>query len=141
MKKKTRVPSAQELKTHFMEIAWPIVDSYVGAALGTKELQSTNAGCREEVWELVKKLMLQSSDKLQLTVSNPRDILEAVGSGQCTIEEAQQLLTMMKQVSDIENPGVGASGGSALNVYIQTAAENKGEERALELSEGVDLIE
>jgi hypothetical protein len=98
-----RTPTAQELKKHFLDIAWPIVDSYVNAALGHEDLKSTNSNCREEVWELVKKLMVQSSDKMNLAISEPLDIIKAVECGECTFKEAEQLLDMYKRVKEIEN--------------------------------------
>jgi len=122
MSKKVRTPTAQELKTRFLDIAHPIVDAYVNAALGKEQLQSTNSGCREEVWELVKKLMLQSSDKLELDINEPMDIIKAVETGKCTFKEAEQLLDMYKRVKEIETVGqTGIEGGVALQINIQGA--------------------
>ena len=132
-----RVPTTQELKSHFMEIAWPIVDSYVNAALGKEDLKSFNSGCREEVWELVKKLMIQSSDKMNLDIDNPRDILLAVENGECTFKEAEQLLDLYQRVKDIEQEGGAVnSGNTGLLININTSSENQ-----LPVPEEVTLIE
>ena len=116
--------SAQELKQHFLEGAWPIVDAYINAALGTKDLESLNSGCREEVWDLVKKLMLQSSDKLELDIENPEDILKAVESGKCTFEEGDKLLGLYQKVKQIEGGGM-IEGSGCLVVNVLVAGERK----------------
>ena len=119
MSKSLRV-SAQELKQHFLESAWPIVDAYIDAALGKKDLASLNSGCREEVWDLIKTLMVQSSDKLELNIESPQDILKAVESGKCTFEEGDKLLALYKKVKDIETVGLSSGNGlDGLTVVIQ----------------------
>ena len=126
MSNKVRTPTAQELKTHFMEIAWPIVDSYVNAALGVEDLKSYNAGCREEVWELVKKLMIQSSDKMSLDIQEPMDVIKAVERGDCTFKEAEQLLGMYKRVKEIDNIErgvVGENQGLQINILNASSPE------------------
>lgn len=125
MEKSTRTPTAQELKDHFMSLAWPLVGEYVNAALGHSELKSTSSACREEVWELIKTLMLKSSNKLEMQVDSPRDVIEAVSGGHCTIQEAEQLLAMFKQVQEIENPTNNESGNNGVNIVIQSASENR----------------
>ena len=117
MSKSVRV-SAQELKQHFLDNAWPIVDAYINAALGKEDLQSLNSGCREEVWDLIKTLMVQSSDKLELNIENPQDILKAVENGECTFEEGDKLLALYKKVKEIENVGTVSSGLDGLTVNI-----------------------
>ena len=128
--KSYRTPTAQELKKHFIDIAWPIVDSYVNAALGKEELASFNTGCREEVWELVKKLMVQSSDKMSLDIQNPRDVVLAVERGDCTFKEAEQLLDLYQRVKEIESNEVpvGSAGLPGVNIMIATSS---GEEKPL----------
>lgn len=112
--------TAQELKQHFLETAWPIVDAYVNAALGKADIESLNSSCREEVWDLIKSLMLQSSDKLELNIESPEDILKAVESGKCTFEEGDKLLSLYKKVKEIEFTGIGAGqlegGGITINI-------------------------
>jgi len=111
--------SAQALKQHFLENARPLVDEYIGAALGTAKLSSNNAGAREECWDLLKKLMLQSSDKLDIQIESARDVLNAVSNGKCTIEEGEQLLKMYKQLKEIDTMGIlsdSGSGGLTINI-------------------------
>ena len=98
-----RIPTAEELKNHFLSRAWAIVDVYLDAALGVKEMNSFSADCRQEVWEVVKTLILKSSNSLSLDkVDKPEDVLRAVESGRCTFKEAEQLLELYKKVKDIE---------------------------------------
>ena len=128
MEKSLRV-SAQELKQHFLESAWPIVDAYVKAALGVEDIKSLNSNCREEVWDLIKKLMIQSSDKLELDIESPSDILKAVESGKCTFEEGEKLLALYKQVREITNPSNG-SGDTGIQITILNS--NKSEPQLIE---------
>lgn len=93
-----KLQTAHALKEHFLDIAKNIVDEYVGAALGTSELNSYNATCREEVWDLAKKLMLGSGDKIKITTSCPEDVIKAVEAGECTLREGEQLLKMYESI-------------------------------------------
>lgn len=98
--------TAQSLKSMFLEGAEPLVQQYIDAALGTGQLQSTNAGAREEVWEVLKTLMLQSSDKLDIHIETAEDVLEAVSTGRCTFEEGEKLLNLYKKMKDINQVGM-----------------------------------
>jgi len=118
--------TAQELKQYFLDNAQPLVDEYIAAALGKGELSSTNMSAREEVWAVLKQLMLQSSDKLDIAIDSAQDVLEAVSKGKCTFEEGQKLLAMYKQMKEIENVGVvpgSASGGFTINILGTQKAE------------------
>lgn len=114
--------TAQALKARFLNTAWPIVDAYINAALGIEELKSLNSGCREEVWDLVKKLMLQSSDKLEIDIKNAEDIIKAVSNGKCTFEEGDKLLAMFKKVKEIENINMQREGGGGEGLVINVLA-------------------
>lgn len=119
---------AARLKQHFLEIASPLVDDYVAAALGTGELKSNNVGCREEVWDLLKTLMLEASDTSPaLTISCANDIVKAVDAGDCTIEEGEQLAKMFKHIGDSGAPlGEGGEIGK-LPVLNITLHDSEGE--------------
>lgn len=117
------VPTAQELKRMFLEKAAPLLNEYIDAALGKGELKSTNANCREEVWDLLKSLILKSSEKLQLQAATPEEILGAVTEGKCTIEEAKSLLAMFKQVKEIETQGI-VEGSQTLHIHIEGAPQD-----------------
>ncbi|RLA58811.1 MAG: hypothetical protein DRQ89_14900 [Epsilonproteobacteria bacterium] len=86
--------TAQSLKKYFLTNAEPLLKQYIDAALGTGQLQSTNAGAREEVWEVLKTLMLQSSDKLDINIETGEDVLKAVSTGKYTLEEGEKLLRL-----------------------------------------------
>lgn len=104
--------TAQELKAYFLQNAQPLVKEYIDAALGKGELSSTNMAAREEVWSILKQLMVSSSDKLDMDINSAQDVLEAVSKGKCTFEEAQKLLDMYKQMSEIENKALFPTSGS-----------------------------
>jgi hypothetical protein len=116
--------TAQQLKQEFLDAAGPLVKQYVDAALGHADFTSINAGAREEVWEVLKKMMLQSSDKLELDIKTAEDVLKAVSEGKCTFEEGDKLLKLFKQVKDIETVGlVEGVGGLTINILSAPAAE------------------
>ena len=119
--------TAQQLKQYFLDNAEPLVKQYIDAALGTGTLASTNAGAREEVWHVLKQLMLQSSDKLDLNINNAEDILKAVSNGKCTFEEGDKLLSLYKKMSDIDNAGkLGVPGANnGVTVIIQGSAQSQ----------------
>jgi len=85
-----------DLKEHFLATAKDIIDEYVNAALGKGDLNSNNTTCREEVWELAKKLILQSSDKIKIKTNDIQGVLDAVSNGECTLKEGKQLIEMYK---------------------------------------------
>lgn len=119
--------TAQELKQDFLNKAGPLVQQYIDAALGNGELQSTNAGAREAVWELMSKLMLQSSDKLELDIQTADDVIKAVTDGKCTMEEGKALLSLYKTAKEIDTVGHlpgGQHGGLTINIL---SAGSRGE--------------
>ena len=114
----TVVKTAQGLKDHFLKISQPLIDEYVNAAMGKGELSSNNTHCREEVWDVLKKLMLQSSEKLEIMEGgSPEAIISAVEQGKCTVAEGKELLGMYKQLRDIKDP-TGKGSGMALQINI-----------------------
>lgn len=116
--------TAQQLKQFFLDNAEPLVQQYIDAALGTGKLKSTNAEAREEVWEVLKTLMLQSSDKLDIEVKTAQDVLDAVSTGKCTFEEGEKLLKLYKQMKDIDTQGMlpGSSGSGGLHITINSSS-------------------
>lgn len=119
--------SAQELKQYFLDNAEPLVKQYIDAALGNGELKSTNADARTEVWDVLKTLMLQASDKLDVEITSAQDVLNAVSKGRCTFKEGEQLLDLYKKMSDIDNAGKLGSigGGTGLTINILSAPKTK----------------
>jgi len=104
--------SAQKLKAQFLEEAAPLVDQYISAALGKGELESTNIGAREEVWDVLKQLMLQSSTKIDIDVKSAQDVIDAVTAGKCTFEEGDKLMKLYESARKIEgNNLVGLEAG------------------------------
>jgi len=116
--------TAQELKSYFLDNAQPLVKQYIDAALGTGELKSFNADAREQVWSVLKQLMLNSSDKLDIDINSAQDVLTAVSKGKCTFEEGEKLLELYKKMSDIESnkmlPGSGSGAGFTINILGST---------------------
>lgn len=113
--------TAQALKQSFLDHAAPLVQQYIDAALGNAEFTSTNMDAREEVWDVLKKMMLQSSDKLEIDIQSAEDVLDAVSSGKCTFEEGEKLLKLFKQVKDIEMTGKLGDGTGGLTINILSA--------------------
>ena len=123
---KTVRHTAQELKQYFLDNAQPLVKEYIDAALGKGELKSTNMSAREEVWGVLKQLMLSSSDKLDIDINSAQDVLNAVSKGKCTFEEAQKLLEMYKKMKEIENVGVmpgSTNAGFTINILGSQQSE------------------
>lgn len=110
-----------QLREKFLEMAAPLVDQYVNAAIGKEDIKSLNVGCRNEVWELLKQIILKSTDKINIEVQEPMDILKAVEAGKCTLEQGQQLLDMYVQLTGgNEDEGRGAP-------QLTIVMNNKGE--------------
>lgn len=117
------------MKEIILEAGEALVKEYANVALGVKgeDFSSTNITAREEVWELCKKLILDSSDKMSIKVNNPQDVLDAVSAGSCTVQEGKELMLLFKQMKDIETADKpqllgGTSGGGGLNITINTSS-------------------
>lgn len=128
--------TASQLKAKFLELAEPILDEYVGAALGHTEIKSTNAGCRAEVWSLLRELILKASDTmapkkgvdLDITVTSAGDVIKAVNSGKITIDEGKQILLMLKtaaETNQINSDGLNV--GKPLPILNITLRDKDGE--------------
>lgn len=132
--------SAQQLKVSFLENAAPLVKQYVDAALGTAEFESVSSHAREEVWEILKELMLKSSDKLNLSLQSTKDVLDAVSSGKCTMKEGEELLKLFKQAKDIEIAGLSpnSSTSSGLTININSGDLDQGPEPITVQPQGIE---
>lgn len=118
--------TAQQLKQVLLDRGEEVLKEYIDATLGIKEPKSLNAGCRTEVWDLLKQLILRSSDVIKLEAGSPEGILAAVEKGQLTTESAKQLLSMYQQVKTINQTHEDGKGGMVFNVMIQgSSVENK----------------
>lgn len=129
-KKQSSGQASHNLKGILLENAEELLKQYIQSALGKGEMQSHNREARSEVWGLVKHVILNASDILDIDVNSPEAIIGAVARGQCTADEARQLLKLYRQVSDINTQEKGAalasSGGSgSLNITIMTNTKDE----------------
>ena len=117
--------SSRGLKQRLLENAAPLVDQYIAAALGTGELESTNPGAREEVWDVLKQLMLQSSNKIDIDIKSAQDVLDAVTAGKCTFDEADKLMKLYEGAKKIEGGNLAGLevGQSGFTINILNAHE------------------
>ena len=115
--------SPTELKKYFLEQAQPLIEQYINAAIGSQPLASTNAVARNEVWGVLKTLMLQSSDKIDIDTTNAEAVIKAVTSGKCTLAEGQQLMDMFQKLKTINQVESGT--GQTLNIIIEGAGQHQ----------------
>lgn len=133
------MPTASELKLKFLEAAEPILYEYIGAALGTSELKSTNAGCRAEVWSLMKELILKASDTMRpedscgLEITCSKDITKFVKEGKLTVEDGKTLLAMYKTIAEIDS--LGSEGGKPKLPVLNITLRDENGERKVERGE------
>ena len=116
--------TAQAMKQKFLEQAAPLVEQYVAAALGVADFVSLSTDAREEVWDVLKKMMLQSSEKIEIDIKTAQDVITAVTEGKCTMEEGKQLLELYKSVKSIETMG-SIEGATGLTINILQASTPK----------------
>lgn len=125
--------TAQQLKQKFLDAAEPLVEQYVGAALGESELKSTNASAREAVWELLSKLMIQAGESLELDIQSAEDVIKAVTAGKCTMEEGQALLKLYKTAKEIDQlDRIPGGAGSGLTINILSTGNGASQTRVIE---------
>lgn len=113
----TRITS-QLLKQKLLADAWPLVDDYINAALGKSELKSTNVDARTEVWDVLKQLMLASSDKIDIDIKSAEDVIAAVTQGKCTFEEGEKLIKLYESAKKIETSAMVQGGAGGISITI-----------------------
>jgi len=110
-----------QLRQLILDNGEELVQQYIDAALGKGGFTATNLSAREEMWDMLKSMMLKSSDTVDaLDVQEARNILDHVASGKLTLAEGDKLLAMFKTVAEIERPTIDA-GGTSVTVVIQSA--------------------
>lgn len=101
-----------DLRQEFIRKAQPLVDEYVGAALGTSELRSTNAQARHAVWETLQKIIEQADDAIKSSALTSPDtakkiegVLAQVANGELTPRQAKDLMALITagfEVTDVQ---------------------------------------
>ena len=116
--------NAEALKRLLLEGSEELVKNYVDVALGRAELKSNNSEVRAEVWDALKQMMINSSDRIELDVQSAADGIKAVTDGKCTFEEGKQLMTLYESAKKIDVADkVGVAGGNSFQVVVLTSAE------------------
>jgi Asp-tRNA(Asn)/Glu-tRNA(Gln) amidotransferase B subunit len=123
-KPKTKKITAQYLREQFLIKAAPLLDQYINAALGTEQVKSVNSAARDEVWSILKALLLKSTDKIKLSTPGIQGIINAIESGECTPEEAQKLIDIYKTARDATQANSISTGPVCL-VNISTSGGQK----------------
>jgi len=114
-----------ELRKIILESGEELVQQYVDAALGKGVFTSTNLMAREEIWSMLKSMMLKASDSMdKIDIDEAREILQHVTDGTITMSEGDKLLSMYKQVADIERPGSDGNSAPNITVVIQPAGSD-----------------
>lgn len=92
------------LKSHFLHRAAPLIDDYIDAALGNRNLNSTNDHARFEVWSMLKTIILEAKNPMPLmnikgkTIDDQvDDILTMATTGKIDLQEAKELISLVQQ--------------------------------------------
>ena len=85
---------------------------------GEREYYSSKDGkMRFEIWEIVKSMIINSSENMKAELSTTRDVIKAVTEGKITVSEGEKLINMLKadfeinelpkliaKIDELENP-------------------------------------
>ena len=92
-----------ELRAYFVNKAKPMIDEYIGAALGKSELKSTNSDARKETWGLLRDIINSAGNLTKIDAENTKDVIKMLKDGAITIQDAKDLMQMLSTQSDIED--------------------------------------
>lgn len=96
----------RELMEQCLEKAEPVLQAYVDAALGVKDLKSINAGCRTELWDILKAVILYANEVehkyAPAGIETEKDVLNAVLSGKMMIKQGLDLMNLFLAVRKAE---------------------------------------
>ena len=84
----------RKLFDDFLEKAEPLLQEYVDAALGVKDLSSLNTGCRSELWDTLKKVILSAHEYAPSGIETEEDVFNAVLKGEITIHHGSVLMDL-----------------------------------------------
>ena len=93
-----------KIRAHFLKNAFPLVDEYIGAALGTSRMNANNAIAQNAVWEILKQIILEAKNPAPMmdlrgkTIDEQVDkILTMVSEQKCTLDEGKEYLSLVQQ--------------------------------------------
>lgn len=119
------------LKNVFATKALPLLQNYLDAALGNDVLKSVDGDAREEVWELLKTMVLKADDRINVPIElqgSPDRILLAVENGFISIAEGERLMKMYLDLMKFETKGQDGNLNQTyipnLNIYTTNQGED-----------------
>ena len=102
MKTPIQSMNPSEMKYHFIERASPLIDAYIDSALGVSYMKSNNSLIQQEVWNLLRELILNAKNKAPLLnlrgkniESQIDEILTKVSAGEINLEEAKEYMSLV----------------------------------------------
>ncbi len=92
-----------ELRGYFVNQAKPILDEYIGSALGTSELKSNNSDARQETWKLLRDIILGAGNLQKIEAGSTAEVVNMLSDGRITFQEAKELMNMLSTKSEIDD--------------------------------------
>jgi len=97
-----------KMRQHFLERASPMIDDMIDAALGEGRMKSNNALAQQEVWDILKSVIMQAENPAPLlnlrgdSVDKQVDtILTKVSAGEITFNEAKEYMSLVSMGFDL----------------------------------------
>lgn len=92
------------IRRHFLHKAAPLIDTYIDVALGKKVPETTNLQMQNQVWEVLREIILSASDhapvidlKGKTVDEQVSKILELVSTGGIPIDQGKEYLSLVQQ--------------------------------------------
>jgi hypothetical protein len=96
-----RTPS--ELRDEFIQKAYPIIDEYINAALGTSEFKATSTDARTQVWDTIKTVILGATTLQKINAESTNNIIQMLANGDISIDQAMKLMSILEKQSNIDD--------------------------------------
>lgn len=91
-----------KMRSHFLEEASPLIDQMINAALGTKKMNSQDNYAINEVWNVLKEIIIKANNPAPLIDLRGKDItdqidqiLQSVTTGELDFEQAKEYMSLV----------------------------------------------
>ena len=108
MEKLQNTSNPSKMRQHFLERASPMIDDMIDSALGTGRMKSNNALAQQEVWDILKEVIMHAENPAPLlnlrgeSVEKQVDtILTKVSAGEITFKEAKEYMSLVSMGFDL----------------------------------------
>jgi len=117
--------NATELREHFLqEHAEEILRLY-RARIDGQSLNTVDMSALDNMWQLLQSVIKAAKDKEIVETKSTSDIMQAVSKGRITVDEAKELMHLLKLQKDIDSEGSSERQFPEFHYHMHTPTEEE----------------